>query len=56
MTRLVLMRCVGVNVPLEQNEYLNQTLAEFMKPIVTRSTLMSDGYGEWMSGPMLRVN
>jgi hypothetical protein len=44
----------GVDVPLEQNDQLNQTLAEFMKPIITRSTLMSDGYG-MLSGFYIHV-
>jgi hypothetical protein len=37
---------LGSDVALVQNEALNQTLSEFMKPIITRSTIMSDGYGQ----------
>ncbi|EIW65869.1 hypothetical protein TREMEDRAFT_46096 [Tremella mesenterica DSM 1558] len=34
----------GVNVLMEGNAELNVTLAEFMRPIVTRTTIESDGY------------
>jgi hypothetical protein len=32
---------------LEGNSKLNATLSEFVRPIVTRTTLESNGYGEW---------
>jgi hypothetical protein len=35
----------GFDVLLEENTQLNQTLSEFMRPIVTRTTIENDGYG-----------
>lgn len=37
---------IGPGQLLEGNKALNDTLAEFVRPMVTRTTLESDGYGE----------
>ena len=36
---------VEVDVLLQGNENLNRTLSEYMQPVMTQTTLMSDGYG-----------
>lgn len=36
----------GANVLLEGNAELNKTISEFLKPLVTRTTIENDGYGK----------
>lgn len=38
---------LGVDILLEGNGQLNDTLSEFMRPMIQRTTIASDGYGEW---------
>lgn len=38
---------IGANVLLEGNAELNKTISEFLKPLVTRTTIENDGYGKY---------
>lgn len=35
----------AIDVMLEDNAALNETMSKFMSPLITRTTIESDGYG-----------